>query len=327
MIRIQREDFDLAAEIAGLRHGRTGVGGVVAFVGTVRDYSDDQAVVAIELEHYPGMTEAELERIEATAIAKFAVEAILVVHRVGRLAVSEQIVLVVAVAAHRAEAFDACRYVIDHLKLFATLWKKEITGEGGHWVDACPGCQAAAGHWAKEVAPHTHPVAKKQHPHHAQWQGVLVGILTLSDSRTLAEDTSGDTLAGMVQRLGGEVRQREILPDEQNRIADCLTQWADGGDLDLILTTGGTGPGPRDVTPEATRQVTDREMAGFAELIRSEGLKQVRNAVLTRGITAWRGQTLIINLPGSKRGASHSFEVVADLIPHALAMARGGGHG
>ena len=153
-----------------------------------------------------------------------------------------------------------------------------------------------------------------------------VGILTLSDSRDLSRDKSGDILEGLVLGSGGQVGAREILPDEQEKIQDKLVEWADEKKLDVILTTGGTGPGPRDVTPEATRAVCGKELPGFSELIRQEGLKKVRTAVMTRGIAAFRGTTLVINLPGSSKGAAESFEAVADLVPHALKMAHGGGH-
>ncbi|MBF0446991.1 MAG: MogA/MoaB family molybdenum cofactor biosynthesis protein [Magnetococcales bacterium] len=156
--------------------------------------------------------------------------------------------------------------------------------------------------------------------------GLQVGILTLSDSRTRAEDKSGDALEGEVRSLGAILAARKIISDDQAGIESCLKQWSDDKKLDLILTTGGTGPSPRDFTPEATRQVTDRELPGFSEQIRLEGLKQVRSALLTRGITAFRGATLIVNLPGSTRGALHSLQVIVDLIPHALRMAHSGGH-
>ncbi|MBF0624557.1 MAG: molybdenum cofactor biosynthesis protein MoaE [Magnetococcales bacterium] len=344
MIHIQEADFSLQAEVDRLVRADTGVGGVVAFVGTVRELTGDRRVSAIHLEYYPGMTEAELEKIEAAARARFEVAEILVIHRVGRLAVSDNIVLVVATAPHRAAAFEACRYVIDHLKVFATFWKKEITSDGRtEWIDSCPGCEAAASRW-EELAgvAHTHPhdramavTAPKRH-HHGHgpgqghgpvtWAGLRVGILTLSDSRTLAEDGSGDALEGAVLALGGKVTRRAVLPDERPAIQAMLVQWADQDGIGAILTTGGTGPGPRDVTPEATRAVCDRELPGIAELIRTAGLQQVRSAVLTRGIAAFRGATLVINLPGSTRGAVHSLEAVADLVPHILAMAHGGGH-
>lgn len=159
------------------------------------------------------------------------------------------------------------------------------------------------------------------------WHGLSVGILTLSDSRNLVSDKSGDGLEAMVRGFGAERIVRLVLRDEQEVIARTLRLWADEEKMDVIVTTGGTGPGPRDVTPEATRMVAQRELPGFAETMRREGLQQVRSSLLSRGIVAFRGHTLIINLPGSTRGAAHSLGVVADLVPHALSMAKGGGHG
>ncbi len=344
MIKIQTEDFSVAAEIKKITKGKKVIGGIVSFVGTVRDYTENDDVVAMILEHYPGMTESELEKIEVAARAKFAVEEIIVIHRVGRLAPGENIVLVIAAARHRAAAFDACRYVIDHLKVHATLWKKEVTESGEEkWVQGCPGCEAAASQWNDmgDVA-HSHPTKevtmpkeqkqhKSSHHHHGSrqsaWSGLKVGILTMSDSRDMASDKSGDALEGELRSLGGIMAARKIIADEQKAIEDILIGWSDEQKLDLILTTGGTGPGPRDVTPEATRAVANRELPGFAEHIRAEGLKQVKSALFTRGVSAFRGTTLIINLPGSTRGALHSLQAVADLVPHALRMVRGGGHG
>lgn len=347
MIRIQEEDFSSEAEIARLIKDRPTVGGVVSFLGTVRDFTigmdgKTDGVEAMILEHYPGMTESELEKIEKTARARFAVEEILVIHRVGRLAVEENIILVVAAAVHRAEAFDACRYVIDHLKVHATFWKKEVNQSGTeHWVHACPGCEAAASQWndLKNMA-HTHHAvqetqentpaasdhARHTHDHTVAWAGLHVGILTLSDSRNLANDQSGDALEGLVLKFGAHVAVRMIMQDEQKPLQKQLIQWSDEKNVDVILTTGGTGPSPRDITPEATRAVCTRELPGFSEHIRAEGLKQTRNALFTRGVVAFRGTTLVINLPGSTRGAVHSLEVIADRVPHALRMARGGGH-
>ncbi len=348
MIRIQTENFSVEHEINELIRSRPKVGGIVSFTGTVRDFTDDDSVTALILEHYPGMTELELEKIIAAARARFQVEALAVVHRVGRLAVGENIVLVIAASQHRADAFDACRYVIDHLKIRATFWKKEVIGSGEErWINACPGCEAAASHWeGLEDVAHTHAVEEiavetgHSHRHEADsnesahshsrdqsiWAGLRVGILTLSDSRGRSRDKSGDALEGMALGFGAVVPRREILADDRRAIESLLCDWADNREVEVILTTGGTGAGPRDVTPEATRAVCDREMPGFSELIRSEGLKKTRRAVLTRGVTAFRGATLVINLPGSTRGSVESLEAVADLVPHLLSMARGGGH-
>ncbi len=151
------------------------------------------------------------------------------------------------------------------------------------------------------------------------------GVLTLSDSRTEAEDESGKALKELLKAEGYEISNYAVIPDDEGRIMETLASWADGG-VDLILTTGGTGPGPRDRTPEATMAVVDRIMPGLSELIRLEGGRKTKRAYLSRGISGIRGNTIIINLPGSRKGAVESFEAVAGLIPHAVKMMEGGGH-
>ncbi len=150
-------------------------------------------------------------------------------------------------------------------------------------------------------------------------------VLTLSDSRTEAEDESGKGLKDLLIKADFEISMYALIPDDAEKIKDTLISWSDKG-VDLILTTGGTGPGPRDVTPEATIEVLERNMPGLSELIRMEGLKKTRRACLSRGVSGIRGKTIIINLPGSKKGATESLEAVLDQIPHAVLMMEGGGH-
>jgi len=135
-VEVREGDFDLAAEVAALREGDGGVGAVVAFVGTVRDRNDGAAVASLELEHYPGMTEAAIEAMVDEAARRFEIRAVRVVHRVGVLAPLAQIVLVAVTAAHRGQAFQACEFLMDYLKTQAPFWKKESTPEGERWVDA-----------------------------------------------------------------------------------------------------------------------------------------------------------------------------------------------
>ena len=152
MIRVQREDFDVAAELAALGAGRTDIGGVVSFVGLVRDMAGGAAVGAMTLEHYPGMTEKQLAAIEAEAQARWPLAASLIIHRYGRLEPGDRIVMVATASAHRDAAFDSCRFLIDWLKTKAPFWKLEDTERGAQWVAAEARDDAAAARWSAGTA-------------------------------------------------------------------------------------------------------------------------------------------------------------------------------
>jgi len=147
-VRVQKEDFDLGAEVARLRAGDPRVGAVVTFVGTVRDLNEGARVAELELEHYPGMTERALEEIVGQARARWPLFGALVVHRVGPMQPMEQIVLVAVSSAHRGEAFAACEFIMDYLKTEAPFWKKEQTPQGARWVDARSTDDAAREKWS-----------------------------------------------------------------------------------------------------------------------------------------------------------------------------------
>jgi molybdopterin synthase catalytic subunit len=146
-VSVQTEDFDVSAEIASLRAGDASVGAVAAFVGTVRDRSDGQGVSAMELEHYPGMTERAIEAMLDMALQRFDIRAARVIHRVGLLQPQDQIVLVVVTSSHRGQAFQACEFLMDYLKTQAPFWKKEHTPDGARWVDARVADDAALERW------------------------------------------------------------------------------------------------------------------------------------------------------------------------------------
>ena len=146
-VSIRSDDFDLGAEVAALRQGDGGVGAVAAFIGTVRDRNDGAAVQSLELEHYPGMTEAAIEAMIDEAMRRFEIRAARVVHRVGVLAPSAQIVLVAVTSAHRGQAFQACEFLMDYLKTQAPFWKKEAGPGGVRWVDARVADDSALARW------------------------------------------------------------------------------------------------------------------------------------------------------------------------------------
>jgi molybdopterin synthase catalytic subunit len=147
MIRLQREDFDPGRELARLAEGNPNIGGICTFVGLVRDRSAEGPVTAMTLEHYPGMTEKELARIEAEARARWPLEDVLIIHRHGRLEPGERIVLVATASAHRQAAFDACQFLIDWLKTRAPFWKREEGPAGVRWVEARAEDDDAAARW------------------------------------------------------------------------------------------------------------------------------------------------------------------------------------
>jgi molybdenum cofactor synthesis domain-containing protein len=153
---------------------------------------------------------------------------------------------------------------------------------------------------------------------------IRFGILTLSDRSARGEraDSSGPALADLIQAEGWTVVQQSLLPDDGSAIREILTTWADAGDIDVILTTGGTGFAPRDLTPEATRAVIQREAPGLAEAMRAASLKVTPHAMLSRIVTGIRGRTLIVNLPGSPRGAVENLQVIVPVLPHAVQLLR-----
>lgn len=155
-----------------------------------------------------------------------------------------------------------------------------------------------------------------------------VSVLTVSDSVSSgkAEDRSGPAVISRCKELGWGIAATSILPDDRAAIEAFLKQTADSMGVDVILTTGGTGFGPRDVTPEATIAVAERLIPGFPEQMRAEGQKKTKWAILSRGAAVIRGNSIIVNLPGSPKGAVESLDVIAELLPHAIAVLHGARH-
>ncbi|HNK63319.1 MAG TPA: MogA/MoaB family molybdenum cofactor biosynthesis protein [Anaerolineales bacterium] len=151
---------------------------------------------------------------------------------------------------------------------------------------------------------------------------IRFGILTLSDRshRGEREDASGPALAALIRAGNGEVVRQQILPDDESAIRAALIAWADSGEMDVILTTGGTGFALRDVTPEATRAVIQREAPGLAEAMRAESLKKTPHAMLSRAFAGIRGRALIVNLPGSPKGAVENLQTILPVLSHAVQL-------
>jgi molybdopterin synthase catalytic subunit len=148
-VRVQRQDFDLGAEMAALRAGRTDIGALVSFTGLVRDHAASTPIAGMELEHYPGMTEKALGAIEAQAHARWPLQASLIIHRYGPMKPGEQIMMVATASPHRQAAFEAAEFLMDYLKSRAPFWKKEATSDGGQWVDARETDEDALSRWSR----------------------------------------------------------------------------------------------------------------------------------------------------------------------------------
>jgi molybdopterin adenylyltransferase len=157
---------------------------------------------------------------------------------------------------------------------------------------------------------------------------IRAAILTISDSCAQGKrnDTSSQTIEEMLDDAKFEIVEKAVVPDDRQAIADALKRFSDEMGVEIVLTTGGTGLGPRDVTPEATASVCERMAPGLSEILRSEGYKRAPNAVLSRGVAGLRKRTLIINLPGSPKAVRESLEIIQNILPHAVEMMHGGGH-
>jgi molybdopterin adenylyltransferase len=157
---------------------------------------------------------------------------------------------------------------------------------------------------------------------------IRVAILTVSDScaQGKREDISGQTIKDILPEERFEICRKKIVADDHEKIVNVLKHFSDKADIDVVFTTGGTGLGPRDVTPEATASVCERIIPGLGEIMRAEGLQKTKNAILSRGIAGICNRTIVINLPGSPRGVKESLEIILDVLPHAVDMMHGGGH-
>jgi len=313
-----------------------GAGAIVTFIGRVRNYNGDLSVTHLEYQAYPAMARGELARIVEEIEAKMPGTRLAVVHRTGDLAVGEAAVICSASAAHRTEAFEACRQLIDQVKSRVPIWKREHGPEGPYWVgwqDArcSPGEQHGVAH-AREH--HDHGVA---HAHRSvpgdqpgskpPLEGLRAICITVSDTRDTTTDESGAVAERLLSDAGAAVRRLLVTDDRQGITDAILNCVADRPEVVLLL--GGTGIGPRDVTHEALAPLLERTLDGYGEAFRRLSFDEVgARALLSRASGGTIGRTLVFSTPGSPNATRLALErLIIPLLPHACLMMAGRGHG
>lgn len=292
-VRLADEPFAAELELAGFTAGLASAGAVVSFLGIARPRtSNGEAVERLVLDHHSRLTPRSLDEIAAAALERFDLSAIRIVHRRGEVAAGEPIVFVAAASAHRRAAFDAADYMMDRLKTDAVFWKREDGPGGSRWIEPSEEDYRARERWDGKIVAGIDE-SRAFHP-------LRIAVLTVSDSRTEATDTSGALLADRLGAAGHALAARAIVGDEVDSIRARVQAWVDGGEADVILTTGGTGFAPRDVTPEALRPLFRREVDGFAAVFHRTSLGTVGLATLqSRACAGQIGDVFVFCLPGS----------------------------
>lgn len=181
------------------------------------------------------------------------------------------------------------------------------------------------GHGHKHDESHAHSHVHKYEHNHDEPKPVFA-ILTCSDTRSKKEDTAGEALEALIAERGWTCVERAVVKDERADIATQIARLADIDEVDVVITCGGSGLSLRDVTPEATRDVCDREVPGIAEGMRAYSLSITPRAMISRGVCMQRGRTLVVNFPGSEKAARENWAAIAEVLPHAVSMMAGGGH-
>jgi molybdenum cofactor biosynthesis protein B len=251
--------FSPDAELTRFGGGRgSEVGAIASFVGYCR--ASAGAVEALELQHYPGFTEREVERLAQQVLQRHALDDVLVIHRIGAIEAGAPIVLVAAMSAHRAAAFAAVAELMDYLKTDAPFWKREVGASGAHWIEPTATDYARRQeHEKMTLAEHACRIDET-----LPFKPVRVAVLTVSDTRDDDSDTSGPVLARRAEREGHIVAAHAIVRDDVGAIQAQVRDWIVDPNVDVVITTGGTGLTGRDITPEALRPLFDKEIEGFA---------------------------------------------------------------
>jgi molybdopterin synthase catalytic subunit len=306
----------------------SGAGAIVSFVGRVRDHNDGMPITRLEYEAYPSMATQEMLRIVGDIEQRLPGTRLAVLHRIGTLGVGDAAIICAASAAHRSDAFTACRLLIDEVKANVPIWKREHGPDGPYWVG-----------WEDARCIGDHGSHHEHGPNHShQFQATETGTveqtlvdwhvvcITVSDTRSLETDQSGAAAQRLLAAAGARV-ERRLVRDDATEIEQAVGQSLTVAPHAIVLT-GGTGIGPRDVTCETLFPMLERQLDGFGEAFRRLSFDTIgTRAMLSRAIAGTIGATVVFAIPGSPKAVTLALEqLIIPLLPHARAMLQGGGH-
>jgi molybdenum cofactor biosynthesis protein B len=307
MISVQADPVDAGAEYRRFADSCPTAGAIASFAGLVRPASDGADVAALELEHHPSFTLKVIEAIAEAARGRFALLGLVIIHRYGRLAPGEPIVFVAAAAEHRRAAFEAVDYLMDRLKTEAPFWKREIGPGGSRWIEARPVDYADRERWQEEALMPGIDESRNFVP-------VRIAILTVTDTRTRETDTSGDLLVQRLESAGHVLADRRLIRDDVDLIRETIRHWADHPDVDVVISTGGTGLTGRDVTVEAVMPLFDKVIDGFSVIFHQVSYKSVGlSTIQSRACAGLVGGTFVFCLPGSTGACRDGWDEVISL--------------
>lgn len=276
---------------------RPDCGALATFTGVVRDHHDGKSVLRLIYTAHEAIAEKLIREIETEAIDRFGVAECLCVHRVGELGIGEEAIVAVVRSGHRGEAFDAVRYVVDNVKRRVPIWKEEFYADGtSAFVEGCSLVTTDAGRAA---------------------------VIVLSDSVASGsqQDAAGAAVVERLKTSGFEIASFEVLLDEPVQLAARVEQLV-ADDVELVITVGGTGVGPRDITVDTIKPMLSTELPGVMEAARAYGQARTPMAMLSRGVAGLIGRTVVITFPGSRKGAEETFDAISAGLPHLVEVVR-----
>lgn len=288
MIVVSSEPFDAGLLLTRFKE-RAGEGAIVSFTGVVRG---SEGAELLTLQHYPGFTERELEKLVADIKGRFGLTATMLYHRHGPMRPGEEIMFAATAAPHRRAALDGLAALMDRLKTDAPFWKSERRSGKDIWLEP--------------------PAAQLEQPMNDA-RRVSIAILTVSDTRDDETDTSGAYLAEAIERAGHRLADRRIVPDDRQAIQDAVLAWTEGGEVDVAITTGGTGLTGRDVTPEALQPLFDKVIDGFPAVWHAISFQSIGLSTMqSRACAGLVGTMFVFCLPGSNSAVRDGWEKVIE---------------